>query len=407
MEKDKTPQWLLDTQNKSWEPEILISGITLTFIFLLSGRIFNFCGMLIQDYGLYQRIGKSLFSVLILILSGLKIVLIIHLILRGIWTGLIGLSYVFPDGIKREKLKGTDRNIEFRKPVEFVIRIERICSILFSFIFSIISFVLTFIVFYIPIILLFIIGLDPAFIRIFTLVLGIGIALVVLISLAFFKKLDNSEFKKRYIGSLANSVLMIYSTNFGVLRAWSIAAAFILISLFLSLSEISGFDFENDEQRPGTVSGEKAVKLNNEHYAKARDGDLRISRAMIDRFDVDDDRLELFIAIYKDDRYTLERIEGDSTLIRQYHEKLDGGIEGVQSLYRMTVDGDPVSGTKWYTVDDPYNGQRGLMTRVPIESLENGHHELRLDKFYWSVKKGKLMFIENWDVIPFELTIDR
>jgi len=39
MNKTKTPDWLLDIQNKSWEPEILISGITLTFLFILSNYI--------------------------------------------------------------------------------------------------------------------------------------------------------------------------------------------------------------------------------------------------------------------------------------------------------------------------------------------------------------------------------
>ena len=49
MKKDITPQWLIDIQHRSWEPEILISGITLTFLFLLTDYIYNFCGMLIQQ----------------------------------------------------------------------------------------------------------------------------------------------------------------------------------------------------------------------------------------------------------------------------------------------------------------------------------------------------------------------
>lgn len=36
MNDSKTPDWMLEIQNKSWEPEILISGITLTSLFILS-----------------------------------------------------------------------------------------------------------------------------------------------------------------------------------------------------------------------------------------------------------------------------------------------------------------------------------------------------------------------------------
>lgn len=31
---DKTPDWLIEIQTRSWEPEIIISGIMLTFVFL-------------------------------------------------------------------------------------------------------------------------------------------------------------------------------------------------------------------------------------------------------------------------------------------------------------------------------------------------------------------------------------
>ena len=42
MNEKKTPDWLIETQNKSWEPEILISGITLTFLFIISSHIYRY-----------------------------------------------------------------------------------------------------------------------------------------------------------------------------------------------------------------------------------------------------------------------------------------------------------------------------------------------------------------------------
>jgi len=43
----QTPDWLTEVQDRSWEPEILISGLTITVIFLLEKHIFNFHAALV------------------------------------------------------------------------------------------------------------------------------------------------------------------------------------------------------------------------------------------------------------------------------------------------------------------------------------------------------------------------
>ncbi len=62
--------------------------------------------------------------------------LILHLISRGIWVGMVGLSFTFPDGIHKEKLKLSPR---FQKKVDeiprieqIIINLEKLCSSLFS-----------------------------------------------------------------------------------------------------------------------------------------------------------------------------------------------------------------------------------------------------------------------------------
>ena len=115
MEENQTPKWLISTQNKSWEPEIIISGITLTFLFILSNHIYNFFGMLTQDFGVFDAISKTLYIISIISLTSLKIILIVHLVLRGIWTGFVGLSYVLPNGVKYENLHKSQQSIEFDK----------------------------------------------------------------------------------------------------------------------------------------------------------------------------------------------------------------------------------------------------------------------------------------------------
>ena len=116
MNNSKTPDWLLEVQNKSWEPEIIISGITLTFVFILPNYIYNFYGMLVQDFGVFDAIAKILYRISVIAITGLKIILNVHLILRGLWTGCVGLSYVFPAGVNNEKLPKSQRNNIYDKP---------------------------------------------------------------------------------------------------------------------------------------------------------------------------------------------------------------------------------------------------------------------------------------------------
>jgi hypothetical protein len=129
MENSKTPAWLVDIQNRSWEPEILISGITLTSLFLLSNHVYNLFGMLIQEYDVNHIQMYILFGISTVILTGLKLVLIAHLILRGLWTGLVGLSYVYPHGMRRHRLTEETRALDFPSPSELVIHVERVCSL--------------------------------------------------------------------------------------------------------------------------------------------------------------------------------------------------------------------------------------------------------------------------------------
>ena len=127
MKEMKTPAWLIETQNKSWEPEILISGITLTFLFILTNRIYNFFAMLIQDHGVWTSIGRNSLIISIILLTGFKVIFITHLILRGAWTGLVGLSYVFPKGVNMNNVLKSQKNIEYKRPDTLVIQLEKVC----------------------------------------------------------------------------------------------------------------------------------------------------------------------------------------------------------------------------------------------------------------------------------------
>ncbi len=401
MKEHKTPDWLIKAQNKSWEPEIIISGITLTFLFLLSKHIYNFFGMLIQDYGVFDAISNSLYNVSIIMLNSLKIILIVHLILRGIWTGFVGLSYVFPEGVKKENLPKSERNNEHEKPEDFVIQIEKICSLLFSFIFSSVSSVLGLLLAFVPIILLFFTGLSIRIISKITLPF-IVLLFVIFISNVIWEKVKNKKtgLMRKLETSIINITMTIYNTNLGKVKTLSVFFLYFAFVFLLSFSTISAFDFNNDESIRDSLRTELPY-LNINHYDALRDPEIRHSRAALEQFRITDNKLELFISYYKEDIYTIEELQNSSEHAKKAGISPDSSAINIPDLYKIFIDDQPVIDSQWYITKNLHTNQKGLITTIIIDSLESGYHELKLDKLNWHIEMETMKKIENWDVIPF------
>jgi len=133
---DSKPNWLKELQLKSWEPEILLSGIVLygmfqvpdvldQFLFFFDSEVFNY----INAVEIYTSILKV--GIYWLILG-----LILHLICRGFWIGLVGLNYSFPQGIVYVKLKFQPKYLAKLKAIppfeQLILRLEHICSFIYS-----------------------------------------------------------------------------------------------------------------------------------------------------------------------------------------------------------------------------------------------------------------------------------
>ncbi len=399
----KTPKWLIDTQNKSWEPEILISGIILTFLFLLSNYIYNFYGMLIQELNVRYVVGRNIYVVSIIILNGLKIGLIFHLILRGIWTGFVGLSYVFPDGVNKQNMPESKRKINFHKPEIFVIRLEKVCSLLFSFIFSSIIFVGSFCIGMIPFALLFIAGFDISTIRV--VILYIIIPLYIILGIIWIV-LANRKKKSKIVDSAENSILSniltTYFTNMGKIKTFLLFVLYFTIISLLSLSEIFEFDFKNESNADKTIKS-TIIQLNKDHYKNTRDKSLRISKAAIDQFWIEDNSIELFISFYKEDLYTIQNLTEKPASLKSLDILTDSTGIDLKSLYHIYMDDKMISGLRWYGIQNENSNQKGIITKIAVDCLERGYHEIKIDKIFWIDKNKKPQLIENWDVIPFEV----
>lgn len=135
----KTPNWLQRVQEQSWEPEILISGIVLFGLLQLPpyieelGRYLNTYSFTIFSAG---NVDRSLIAVLFTANYWLIGGFTIHLILRSVWVAFVGLSYVYPQGVRKEKLPYSSFYLKLiSKQNDYqanILRLETICSTVFA-----------------------------------------------------------------------------------------------------------------------------------------------------------------------------------------------------------------------------------------------------------------------------------
>ncbi len=131
---------LLDRlQEDSWQLELLVSGFTIFGLFSALGPVENiFRKALVEDNVLKDVYQAVLVAILILIFN-----LIMHVIIRSLWIGALGLRYVSGE-IEIEKLKYSKRFTSYlNKKIgsfdNYIEKLEKLCSVIFA-----ISFLLIF-----------------------------------------------------------------------------------------------------------------------------------------------------------------------------------------------------------------------------------------------------------------------
>ncbi|KYG82670.1 hypothetical protein [Roseivirga echinicomitans] len=160
-DESKLRRWVANLQLESWQLELLITGFS---IFLLATGIgeYNDINRNIQENklnpganGINPLLSISINFILDTIPIGMKFFLInllIHLLLRGFWIGIVGLSSVsnFIDydklGFKGKFRKYMPENV--RSLDELIVHLDKISSVIFAYtfllVFSIVSVVIVF-----------------------------------------------------------------------------------------------------------------------------------------------------------------------------------------------------------------------------------------------------------------------
>ncbi len=388
--------WLENLQRNSWEPEVIISGITLAFLFAFPQKIYSFSAMLIQDMGMHFVGAVLVLMYLSAVISVFKIFFVLHLVLRFVWAGLLGLSYAFPDGVINSKLFKIAQGYEYKKPADMVLNMERICSLTFAYPISLVFTILIFTV-YLGFLLFLYIWLNIGFAVIYFIFMGSLIIFVVL-NLAFKK----SKFKSWYARSIMSTVAAIYQSNLG--KWFTILYGVGVFFLAAPLIYQDGKDFSLYFNESDLLEKEIIWPTKGFSYSEFHDEDSRYPRAFLPRDVIDRDFLRLGIARYEGD----ERIIHD---LNDYFKKdLDSlnwhNLEDTPDLYRFSINGKVIPAQGWRRSRVQTTDQKVYETILPIEDLEPGVYTLKIEKILinyglFSNKPEDLLLRSGWDEIDF------
>ena len=125
------PDWLKKIQENSWELELLISGGAIFSLFQLSGSWVHWMESPNEFSAFMGR--NIILWIGTLGLELLKIGFITHIILRAIWLSMVCINYVYPEGIKQEKInwkKPYKSHAQEKEDLQSpIIKVDRYCGI--------------------------------------------------------------------------------------------------------------------------------------------------------------------------------------------------------------------------------------------------------------------------------------
>lgn len=138
-------KWLDLLQQESWQLELIISGFAIYGLILASEPL----GVeLVSAMATEKMLNMLFLSIVITAVQILIFNLVIHVILRGLWIGAIGLRYVSGE-IDFDKLNYSDKFTNYLKRKvgsfdKYIAKLENYCSILFALSFLMIFYVMAY-----------------------------------------------------------------------------------------------------------------------------------------------------------------------------------------------------------------------------------------------------------------------
>lgn len=454
-EEGKLRRWVSNLQLESWQLELLITGFS---IFLLATSIteydefsasfrFNKLVPTSSSNVIFVQAGRFIITTIPLALQFFLISLLVHLLLRGFWIGIVGLSSVSNSiDLDTLKLKGPFRKKlpnKIRSLDDLIFYLDQVSSVIFAYTyllaFSIISVVL------VSAFLFSLLGLGAFFqgfvgssqavgMMVSILALIVAVILSICAIIYFLDTIFFSTFKKskwfsvlyypiyRFFGLISlsfvyRSIYYHLITNYS--KKQIISVTFILGATLFLAQRINAW-----ETYPffPEVRNANQYTMNKAHYDDERSGGYIYSASIPSKF-VENDYLELFIRYSPTsnqlleflcpDYRNLERTNSftdavnagmqsaqDSTVTMEdllgtdekYEELVKSSSQCLGKLYEVYLDGEKIENPEFFFTRHENKGERGLETVIDISGFERGRHLIQVNRYEF---KGNPFFAEE------------
>ncbi len=437
--KKSVSKWLDKLQQESWQLELLISGFAIFGLL----QFLKFLEVSLLEIDAFVQMSKLYFlfiTSLIVAINIFLINLIIHVFVRGLWIGAIGLRYVSGD-INYENLNYSNRFKLFLQNKigsfdKYIITLERISSIMFAYSFLLVfAFSSIFITLFSTIFILngiawlknltgLIIFNWISIIFGFFVVLSVIFSVIDFVFLGVLKKIKQQHFSRiylflyKFIGILSFSFvwrpLLINFLNTPYTRKLIILIIpYFIINITLNAAFVSNFSLY-----PQAMSGLSEIAISQNHYDDQRksllDGGRKIENISIPSFQVNGATFEYFVRYNTETEAYIKAI--DSTMLNlQEKGKLDLALDisikfddddsvdttvvhlpedernrinidkikdNISKSYVILMDNDTINrdSIKSFFYEHPFASEEGMRCFFPIQ-LSSGIHILKYQKF--------------------------
>jgi len=461
-EQGKLRRWVSNLQLESWQLELLITGFSIFLLASSLDQYDKFKEAMIFDKlspgsngsnPLFALSGVFLLNAIPWALRFFLINLLIHLLLRGFWIGIVGLSSVSAViDFDKLKLRG-----KFRKYIparvksldQLILYLDKVSSVIFAYtyllVFSILSVVIVFVItialFGIIILVSANLAGNPLF-AILNFVLGIGVFLFIVCAVLFFiDSLFFSTFKKskwfstifyyiyRFFSVISLSVVyrsIYYHLITNYKKKQIVVVNLVLLGLFISWSLFS--DWNLHKFYPTRV-GETEFMMRQAFYDDTRGNNYVKNMSIPSKF-VENGFLEIFI--HYDPEYNdvmqfrcpdSESINGQLPFSAgfkagmeaqmdtsktvddflpdpdSYLDRVKQSLQCLSGIFKIEVDGVLREDVEYSFYTHPSMDERGFLIVLDIAELARGKHTLAVQNldftgipFMQEISEDKLIF---------------
>jgi hypothetical protein len=396
-------------QEESWQLELLISGFAIFGLFTALPYIFNATRAAENDQKIYSFIilSVALVSCAILIVN-----LLLHVVLRGLWIGALGLRYVSGD-IDYEELNYGQKFTKYLKRKvgsfdRYIGRLENYCSIIFAISFLLIFYVLAFTLSIVSILTVVFLFLDNDNIN-DTLGNSIGIPLIIFIVIGIF--LTFLDFitqgwlkKKKWLSRIYFPFYWVFSkitlsflyrplvynfldNKFGRRVSMALVPVYIIILIGTSLNYKTSNFFDVD-------LNSNSIIADSNNYEDMMDDDIFIENVAISSkvtsknyvkvFMVLDDNFDDYIFGFNPGLKPKEDVRGlssdiifNSTISWSKRDSLrQAYIKTLNEIFTIRIDSTDYKSE--FILGESLTKQRGFETYVGIKNIPEGKHLLKV-----------------------------